>query len=125
MNEIRIVIPDVPKSMNRYAGRNVCFKFQDDKRQWHRKIKAALHKKPEKPFDMACVRIHYDFTDNRRRDRDNYSGKFLMDPLVAEGILVDDSFQHVPIQQITASFGQPKKQTVITVTEVIECQTGS
>jgi hypothetical protein len=125
MNEIRIVIPDVPKSMNIYAGRNVRWNFRKDKEEWHSKLKAELHKKPGKPFDKAVVLIHYDFTDNRRRDRDNYSGKFLMDPLVEEGILVDDSFQHVPFSLVTASFRQPKKQTIITVLEVVECQTGS
>ena len=51
-------------------------------------------------------------------------GQFLLDALVREKIIEDDSFQHMDLT-LTASFRQPKKQTVITVTEVVECQTGS
>ena len=32
-----------------------------------------------------------------RRDPDNYSGKMLLDPLVREGILIDDSFDVVTL----------------------------
>src|SRR5690606_40521196 len=46
------------------------------------------------PFEKAICTLTYHFPDRRRRDPDNFSGKFIMDPLVAEGFLVDDSFDH-------------------------------
>lgn len=124
MNEIRIVIPDVPPSNNQFIGRNARWKYQQEKQAWHWKLKAAIRKRPDRPLKKAYVHIHYDYTDSRRRDPDNYSGKFLLDALVREKIIEDDSFQHMDLT-LTASFRQPKKQTVITVTEVVECQTGS
>lgn len=124
MYETRIIIPDIPPSNNAYIGRDTRWDYQKNKGEWLARVRAAIRKKPQKPFQRAYVHIHYDYTDNRRRDPDNYSGKFLLDALVRERIIEDDSFQHIDLA-LTASFGQPKKQTVITVTEVIECQTGS
>lgn len=62
-------------------------------------IRAALNKaqRPKKPLERAIVNITYYFKDRRRRDPDNYSGKMLLDPLVKEGILIDDSFDVVTL----------------------------
>ena len=59
-------------------------------------IKGAINKahKPKKPIQKSIVRVKYFFKDNRRRDiYDNYAPKFLLDPLVREGIIVDDCWQ--------------------------------
>lgn len=37
-------------------------------------------------------------TARRRRDPDNYSGKFLLDGLTKAGIIVDDSFNHITLR---------------------------
>lgn len=62
-------------------------------------IKGAINKaqRPPKPLERAIVNITYYFKDKRRRDPDNYSGKMLLDPLVKEGILIDDSFDVVTL----------------------------
>lgn len=62
-------------------------------------IKGAINKaqRPKKPLERAIVNITYYFKDRRRRDPDNYSGKMLLDPLVKEGILIDDSFDVVTL----------------------------
>lgn len=54
-------------------------------------------RKPKLPLERAIVNITYYFKDQRRRDPDNYSGKMLLDPLVKEGILKDDSFDVVTL----------------------------
>ncbi len=54
-------------------------------------------KKPSVPFDKAVVKISYYFKDKRRHDPDNYSGKMILDPLVREGVLVDDSFDNIDL----------------------------
>ena len=46
----------------------------------------------------ARVTLRYRFPDTRRRDPDNYSGKFILDGLVRAGVLQDDSFDHVVLQ---------------------------
>lgn len=63
-------------------------------------IKAALQKvkKPSVPYAQAVVTILYYFKDNRRHDPDNYSGKMILDPLVKEGVIVDDSFDVIELR---------------------------
>ena len=43
------------------------------------------------------VIITYHFPDRRRRDPDNYSGKFLLDGLTKAKAIVDDSFDHISL----------------------------
>lgn len=38
--------------------------------------------------------VHY-FPDKRRRDADNYAGKFLLDGLTKAGVIVDDDLKHI------------------------------
>ena len=54
--------------------------------------------KPPEPLEKATVRIKYYFTDRRRRDPDNYSGKMILDGLVRAGIISDDSFLCIDLQ---------------------------
>lgn len=87
------------------------------KEQWHWLIKAAIREKPKRPIEKAVVKITYYFPDRRRRDPDNFSGKMLLDPLVREGILEDDSFQHITLQ-LEAFVDKSRPRTEI---EVIDC----
>lgn len=50
------------------------------------------------PLTRAEVTLHYRVPDRRRRDADNLAVvlKVCQDALVAEGILADDSWTHVP-----------------------------
>jgi Holliday junction resolvase RusA-like endonuclease len=83
--------------------------YQREKERWHWLIKGALSKaeKPKKPIEKAIVNITYYFKDKRRRDPDNYSGKMLLDPLVREGVLIDDSFSNITL---VLAAGHDKKE---------------
>ena len=97
---IKIVINDIPPSNNKYMGNSHNFNaYRREKERWHWLIKSALSKaeKPKKPIEKAIINITYYFKDKRRRDPDNYSGKMLLDPLVREGVLIDDSFEVVTL----------------------------
>lgn len=74
--------------------------YREQKERWHWLIKAALQKakKPSVPFDRAVVTISYYFKSKGRRDPDNYSGKMILDPLVKEGVIVDDSFDVIELR---------------------------
>lgn len=50
------------------------------------------------PVDRAEVTLHYRVPDRRRRDADNLAVvlKVCQDALVAEGVLPDDSWTHIP-----------------------------
>lgn len=88
-------IPCIPPSNNKYLGngtKGTNFKYQYEKKQWAEIIAYTCRPKPPYPIARATVTLHYFFKDARRRDPDNYSGKFILDGLVKADILQDDSF---------------------------------
>lgn len=114
---MRIVINEIPPSNNEYMGNSHSFnKYRREKQRWHWLIKSALSKaeKPKKPIEKAVVHITYYFKDKRRHDPDNYSGKMLLDPLVREGILMDDSFKVVTLV-LSASHDKNNSRTEIEI----------
>lgn len=95
---ILIRLPVIPPSFNRVAGRNE-WEYREQKKRITEHVRLlALQYRPKSPFDKAKVTIRYYFPDARRRDPDNYSGKFLLDGLTKAGIIVDDSFQHITLK---------------------------
>ena len=97
---IKLVIKDIPPSNNKFMGRNARgfhFVYQEEKRKWEWLVRAAIKEKPKKPLEKAVVNITYYFPDRRRRDPDNYSGKFLLDGLTKSGIIMDDSFHNIDL----------------------------
>jgi Holliday junction resolvase RusA-like endonuclease len=113
---LKFVIPDIPKSNNEYIGRKNIYQYQSDKKHWCDMLWAYCRPKPPKPFEKAIVVITYHFTDKIRRDPDNYSGKMILDGLVRNGILKDDSFFCIRLI-LDAEFGCDNKETVIEVIE--------
>ena len=115
---MKIVINDIPPSNNKYMGNSHNFnEYRREKERWHWLIKCALTAKPKKPIEKAIVNITYYFKDKRRRDPDNYSGKMLLDPLVREGILIDDSFSNITLV-LSASHDKDKPRTEIEIRSV-------
>lgn len=98
---VKITINDIPPTNNKYMGNSHNFnEYRREKERWHWLIKAAINKeaqRPKEPLQKAIVNITYYFKDKIRRDPDNYSGKMILDPLVREGILKDDSFAVVTL----------------------------
>ena len=99
---MKLIIPEIPPSNNKYMGRGTvkgqAFAYQNEKQRWEWLVKAAIKKKPKKPMEKARVRITYFFPDRKRRDPDNYSGKFLLDGLTRAGIIEDDSFSNIQLE---------------------------
>lgn len=117
---IKIVINEIPPSNNKFMGNSHNFNiYRNIKEQWHWLIRAAIREKPKEPFEKAIVEIKYYFPDKRRRDPDNYSGKMLLDPLVREGVLADDSFKNIQLV-LSADVDKNNSRTEITVREVSE-----
>lgn len=115
---MKITVHGIPPSNNEFLGNSRSFNiYRKKKEEWHWLIKSALKKKPEKPMGKAIVHIHYFFKDGRRRDPDNYSGKMLLDPLVREGVLQDDSFKHVELR-LSAGVDKLNPRTEIEIIEI-------
>ena len=120
---IKIIVNDIPPSNNKYMGNSHNFNdYRRMKEKWHWLIKAALQKveKPKKPLMRADVYITYYFKDNRRRDADNYSGKMILDPLVKEGVLIDDSFDNVELHPHKGGVDKLNPRTEIEIIEITE-----
>lgn len=99
---MKLVIKDIPPSNNKFMGRGTKYvqsiQYQEEKQKWEWLIKAAVGKnKPIAALDKAVISITYYFKDKRRRDPDNYSGKFLLDGLVRAGVIQDDSFSNIDL----------------------------
>lgn len=74
-----------------------------------------------KPF-TGPVKIFIDlyFKKKRRRDNDNYGGKWLIDTIVKVGILPDDSKEWIPAApDILLLDGEPEDKTMLKIMEVI------
>ncbi len=112
---IKIVIKDIPPSNNKFLGNSHNFNiYRKVKENWHWAIKFAIKKRPTTPYEYATVTIRYFFPDRKRRDPDNYSGKMLLDPLVKEGILKDDSFKYITLK-LEADYCKENPRTEITI----------
>ncbi len=112
---IKITVPNIPPSNNEFMGNSHSFRvYQERKEEWHWLVKAAIRERPVRPFAKATVTITYFFPDRRRRDLDNYSGKFILDALVKEGIIADDNFFVINLQ-LKAEIDRARVRTEIMV----------
>ena len=112
-----IKIPDIPPSLNKYNGRENSWAYRNEKRQWKESV--CWLAKGKKRFEKARVTLTYHFADRRRRDPDNYCGKFILDGLTAAGVIPDDDFEHI---ELVIRKGETAKQpwTEVEITEVKE-----
>ena len=69
---------------------------------------------PKKPITKAKVTLKYYFKDKKRRDPDNYSGKFILDGLVKSGVIKDDSFNNISLA-LEAGYDKDNSRTEIIV----------
>lgn len=121
--KITIVLPFLPPSLNRVAGRGP-YNYREAKERFTEQVRLnCLNSRPKAPVDRSTVTIRYYFPDRRRRDPDNYSGKFLLDGLTKAGIIADDSFNHITLH--LEAYCDPKKpRTEIEIEEAEKtCET--
>lgn len=117
MQELKYTIPEIPPSNNKFIGRNMRFEYQNAKKAWADKIFFLCRPRPSKPFKKALVEITYYFKDKRRRDPDNYSGKFILDGIVRAGIIEDDSFSNVALK-LRGEYDKDRPRTEIHIKEL-------
>lgn len=116
--KITIVLPFLPPSLNRVAGRGP-YNYRQAKEKFTEQVRLnCLNYRPKTPIDRSAVTIRYYFSDKRRRDPDNYSGKFLLDGLTKACIIVDDSFNHITLH-LEAYCDPAHPRTEIIIEEVL------
>ena len=112
---MKYVIPEVPPSNNRFSGRENVWEYRKEKQRWLGLVKAFCRPKPQEPLPKAVVTLRYFFGRHLRRDPDNYSGKMILDGLVAGGILKDDSFDCITLRIEQGGFDKHNPRTEIEV----------
>lgn len=115
-----ITLKGIPPSLNATAGRQNVWEYRRNKDIWTQAVWMscrACKDLPREPFGRAEVTITYYFPDRRRRDADNYAGKYLLDGLTKAGVIVDDDLQHISTR-IIGSYDKNNPRTEIRVEEI-------
>ena len=114
MDDLTIIVNDIPPSNNKFIGRENRWNYQKYKKEWADLIKCCVNSLPKEPIEEAKIHIHYTFPTRTRRDPDNYSGKMILDPLVSMGIIKDDSFNNIELI-LSAEYEKGIKKTTVTI----------
>ncbi|SJZ38229.1 RusA family crossover junction endodeoxyribonuclease [Garciella nitratireducens] len=121
---MKLIIQDIPPSNNKFMGRGTRYiqsiQYQEEKTKWEWLVKSALGRRSVNHIEKATVKITYYFKDRRRRDPDNYSGKFILDGLVRANILKDDSFSNIDLVLI-GEYDKENPRTEIEIQEATKC----
>jgi Holliday junction resolvase RusA-like endonuclease len=116
---MKITLYDTPPSLNQWGGMNRYAKARL-KAQWEKDIYyGAFGQRPREPMRLARVRITIFFPVKRRRDKDNYSPKFILDGLVKARIIEDDRDEVIGQPEICFS-SATKPRTEIEVIDRIQ-----
>jgi len=110
---MRLEIPKVPPSLNTYKDLHWSARGKLQ-RIWDMEVIAGKSRRWKAP-SKACVRIIYHFQTVRKRDKDNYTPKLILDALKHCGVIIDDS---ADVLDVDWGFGETgEERTVITVEE--------
>lgn len=109
----RIVIPGVPPSLNRWNRLHWAVQGET-KQMWEDIVKQAI--RGVGSYERPVVRITYRFNLRRKRDKDNYTPKFIMDGLVKAGIIADDNAEAVDLDW-SIEIDKDNEQTIIEIRE--------
>lgn len=114
----KYIIPFTPPSLNKYAGRQNVWEYRQEKERWKAICIAYCRPRPKTPPEFAQVTLTFYFGNRIRHDADNYQ-KFLLDGLVAAGVIMDDDFNHI---QVLCKGGYDKKnpRVEIEIEEITE-----
>jgi crossover junction endodeoxyribonuclease RusA len=119
---IKIVLPDIPPSLNKWSRMHWATAAKI-KKQWEHDIlytfltSTQIIPKEEKqfPWIKAKIRIIYYFKTRARRDIDNMNQKFLLDGLVKAGVISDDSTNVIGQVEIIPAYDKNNPRTEIEV----------
>lgn len=110
------IIPAIPPSTNKYAGRENVWEYRKLKQQWKDMICLICREKPPNPLERATVKITYFFPTKTRHDPDNYAGKMILDGLTAAKIIKDDSFDCIELV-LRGDYDKDNPRVEIEITE--------
>ena len=115
---MKLTINEIPPSNNKFQGTGNRYEYQSVKKRWAELIYFEVIKQeiPRNEIEKSVVEIKYFFKDKRRRDPDNYSGKFILDGLVKADVISDDSFSNIKLV-LSADVDKNNPRVEITIKE--------
>lgn len=118
MKTIKLAIPMIPPSLNRFAGRKNEWEYRQFKSEWKSMVSWYCPRHLTPP-QRARVTIEYFFPTKGRRDPDNYAGKMILDGLTAAGAIPDDSFGCIELL-LRGNYDREQPRTEITIEDITE-----
>lgn len=110
---MKITIPKIPPTINKYIGRSNIWEYQKDKKEYHRLVKmATIGINPR--YEKCKIKVTYFFKDKRRHDPSNYD-KFLLDGLVEAGIIKDDNYSVIEEYTTIGMYDKEKPRVEIEI----------
>lgn len=113
---MKITIPMIPPSLNKFAGRQNVWEYRNAKQEWKEWICVMSKAKMNSFIEHAIVTITYYFPTKARHDPDNYAGKMILDGLTAAGVIKDDSFDCIELR-LVGRYDKSNPRTEIEVEE--------
>ena len=87
---VKLTIPFIPPTINKYIGRSNIWEYQADKKKIHNAVRLTTIGKRYN-IEKCKMTIIYYFKDKRRHDPSNYD-KMILDGLVEANIIIDDNY---------------------------------
>ena len=116
--QIKLVIPLVPPTINKYIGRSNIWEYQADKKKIHKAINLLTVGKKHN-IDKCEMTVIYYFKDRRRHDPSNYD-KFLLDGLVEANVITDDNYGVITKFTTIGGYDKDNPRTEVIIEEIGE-----
>lgn len=116
-----LMVQGIPPALNKYQRMHFQ-RLHEEKQKWSKMIWAEVLKQGIAPIKgKVRITLSFFFATRVRHDPDNYStcAKFILDSLVDNGILIDDSFAFID-SLTTRQGGVAKPQYMVITMEEIE-----
>ena len=113
---MKIVLPLIPPTINKYIGRTNIWEYQKDKKVIHKAMRLlTIGNNPK--IDKCNITITYYFKDKRRHDPSNYD-KMILDGLVEAEIITDDSYEVIERFTTVGGYDKENPRTEIEIERV-------
>lgn len=117
MEQVKISLPILPPTINKYIGRSNIWEYQSDKKKIHKAI-SLLTVGKKYGINKCKMTIIYYFKDRRRHDPSNYD-KFVLDGLVEANVITDDNYSVITEFTTKGDYDKDNPRTEIII-DIIE-----
>lgn len=120
--QIKITLPLLPPTINKYIGRSNIWEYQSDKKKIHKSINLLTVGKKYNINKCEMTIIYY-FKDRRRHDPANYD-KFILDGLVEANVITDDNYGVINKFTTIGDYDKnnPRTEIIIEILEEVKCE---